>query len=132
MSYTRRPGSGRARQNTIDRRLPHHKKCTANCFIRGHPAQVAPSLGAPVSSRNIKRRPPLRLLPSTSTNRRLRLEWCHARGNWTAVEWNPVVFSDDPDSISSVITIMFVCGDPVVNISILPLLYSDTPLPQLV
>ncbi|GFV14003.1 transposable element Tcb2 transposase [Trichonephila clavipes] len=24
-----------------------------------------------------------------------------------------------------------VCGDPVVNASILPLLYSDTPLPQL-
>ncbi|GFV21022.1 uncharacterized protein TNCV_2280651 [Trichonephila clavipes] len=29
-------------------------------------------------------------------------------------------------------TIVFVCGDPVVNASILPLLYSDTPLPQLV
>ncbi|GFU01330.1 transposable element Tcb1 transposase [Trichonephila clavipes] len=29
-------------------------------------------------------------------------------------------------------TIVFVCGDPVVNASILPLLYSDTPLSQLV
>ncbi|GFV46400.1 transposable element Tcb1 transposase [Trichonephila clavipes] len=29
-------------------------------------------------------------------------------------------------------TIAFVCGDPVVNAPILPLLYSDTPLPQLV
>ncbi|GFW88640.1 transposable element Tcb1 transposase [Trichonephila clavipes] len=27
---------------------------------------------------------------------------------------------------------MFVCGDPVVNAPILSLLYSDTPLPQLV
>ncbi|GFX35756.1 hypothetical protein TNCV_745491 [Trichonephila clavipes] len=29
-------------------------------------------------------------------------------------------------------TIVFVCGDPMVNDLILPLLYSDTPLPQLV
>ncbi|GFX68240.1 transposable element Tcb1 transposase [Trichonephila clavipes] len=28
-------------------------------------------------------------------------------------------------------TIVFVCGDPVVNASILPLLYSDIPLPQM-
>ncbi|GFX86438.1 transposable element Tcb2 transposase [Trichonephila clavipes] len=29
-----------------------------------------------------------------STHRRLRLEWYRARGNWTAAEWNQVVFSD--------------------------------------
>ncbi|GFU19745.1 transposable element Tcb2 transposase [Trichonephila clavipes] len=29
-------------------------------------------------------------------------------------------------------TIVFVCGDPVVNASILPLLYSDTPISHLV
>ncbi|GFX85604.1 transposable element Tcb2 transposase [Trichonephila clavipes] len=65
-------------------------------------AQVAPSLWAPVSSRTIRRRLaeehlvswcPLHVLPLTPTHRRLRLEWCHARGNWTAVEWNQVVFS---------------------------------------
>ncbi|GFT84252.1 integrase catalytic domain-containing protein [Trichonephila clavipes] len=38
----------------------------------------------------------------------------------------------NPDSISAVMTIWFVSGDPVVNASILPLLYSNTPLPQLV
>ncbi|GFY08075.1 hypothetical protein TNCV_1354911 [Trichonephila clavipes] len=37
----------------------------------------------------------------------------------------------NPDSISAVKPIVFVCGDPVVNASILSLLYSDTPLPQL-
>ncbi|GFV03204.1 hypothetical protein TNCV_4018011 [Trichonephila clavipes] len=37
-----------------------------------------------------------------------------------------------PESISAVITIVFVCGDPVENASILSLLYSYTPLPQLV
>ncbi|GFT85146.1 HTH_Tnp_Tc3_2 domain-containing protein [Trichonephila clavipes] len=56
--------------------------------------------------------------------------WCHARGNWTTAKWNRVVFSDaNPDSISTVMTIVFVSEDPVVNVSILPLLYSDTPLP---
>ncbi|KFM75597.1 Transposable element Tcb2 transposase, partial [Stegodyphus mimosarum] len=29
------------------------------------------------------------------THRRLRLEWCRVRGNWTAAEWNQVVFSDE-------------------------------------
>ncbi|GFX13069.1 transposable element Tcb2 transposase [Trichonephila clavipes] len=50
-------------------------------------AQVAPSLGAPVSSQTIRRRlaeghlgsrHPLCVLPLTLTHRRLRLEWCHA------------------------------------------------------
>ncbi|GFT63472.1 transposable element Tcb2 transposase [Trichonephila clavipes] len=31
----------------------------------------------------------------TPTRRRLPLEWCHVRGNWTAAEWNHVVFSDE-------------------------------------
>ncbi|PRD23420.1 UNVERIFIED_CONTAM: Transposable element Tcb2 transposase [Trichonephila clavipes] len=40
-------------------------------------------------------RRPLRVLPLTPTYRRLLLEWCRARGNWTAVEWNQFVFSDE-------------------------------------
>ncbi|GFW33857.1 transposable element Tcb2 transposase [Trichonephila clavipes] len=35
------------------------------------------------------------MLPLTPTHRRLRLEWCRARGNWNAAEWNQVVFSDE-------------------------------------
>ncbi|GFW14931.1 transposable element Tcb2 transposase [Trichonephila clavipes] len=59
---------------------------------------------APVSSRTIRRcraeghlesRHPLRVLLLTPTHRRLRLEWNRARGNWTAVEWNQVVLSDE-------------------------------------
>ncbi|GFW53465.1 transposable element Tcb2 transposase [Trichonephila clavipes] len=38
----------------------------------------------------------------------------------------------NPAESSAVMTIVFVCGDPVVNASILLLLYSDTQLPQLV
>ncbi|GFT19042.1 transposable element Tcb2 transposase [Trichonephila clavipes] len=67
-------------------------------------AQVEPSLGAPVSSRSIRRllaeehlgsRRPLLALPLTPTHRRLRLEWCRAQGNWTAAELNQIVFSDE-------------------------------------
>ncbi|GFV81791.1 transposable element Tcb2 transposase [Trichonephila clavipes] len=35
------------------------------------------------------------MLPLTSYHRRLRLEWCHAGGNWTETEWNQIVFSDE-------------------------------------
>ncbi|GFU71813.1 transposable element Tcb2 transposase [Trichonephila clavipes] len=31
----------------------------------------------------------------TPTHRNLCLEWCHARGNWTATEWNQVAFNDE-------------------------------------
>ncbi|GFV56024.1 transposable element Tcb2 transposase [Trichonephila clavipes] len=100
----------RFRTPSIDqssRRPPHSKKytCTANCFIGRHPGAGSTFiLGDPVSSRTIRRhlaeghlgsRRPLRVLPLTPTDRRLRLEWCRARGNWTAAEWNQVVFSDE-------------------------------------
>ncbi|GFX28421.1 transposable element Tcb2 transposase [Trichonephila clavipes] len=74
--------------------------------IQAH-TQVAFSHGVPVSSRTLRRRlaerhlgsrHPLRVLPLTPTHRRLCLdclEWYHARENWTAVEWNQVVFSDE-------------------------------------
>ncbi|GFS98221.1 transposable element Tcb2 transposase [Trichonephila clavipes] len=88
------------------RRPSHRTKCTftANCFIGAIRAQVAPSLGALVSSRTIRKclaeghlgsRRPLCVLPVTPTHRRLRLKWCHARGNWTAAEWNRIVFNDE-------------------------------------
>ncbi|GFV86189.1 transposable element Tcb2 transposase [Trichonephila clavipes] len=87
MSFTRKTDSGCPRQTS--RPEDHHI--------------IAPSLGAPVSSRTVRRclaeghlesLRPLRVLPLTPTHRRLRLEWCHARGNWTAVEWNQVFCSD--------------------------------------
>ncbi|GFX18285.1 HTH_Tnp_Tc3_2 domain-containing protein [Trichonephila clavipes] len=143
MSFTRRPSSGRSRQTSRQAdhyivRNAHVQPTVSSAAIQ---AQVASSLGPPVSSRTIGRclaeghlgsRCPLRVLPSKPTHRRLRLEWCCSRGNWTAAEWNQVVLATSPNSISAVITIVFVCGDPVVNASILPLLYSDTPLLQLV
>ncbi|GFW68520.1 transposable element Tcb2 transposase [Trichonephila clavipes] len=35
------------------------------------------------------------MFPLTPTDRRPHLEWCHTQGNWTAVEWNQVFFSDE-------------------------------------
>ncbi|GFU05064.1 transposable element Tcb2 transposase [Trichonephila clavipes] len=106
MSFKRRLGSGCPRQTS--RREDHHILRSA----RVHPtaslatiqAQVAPSLGVPVSSRIIRRcladghlesRRPLHVLPLMPTHRRLHLVWCRARGNWTTAELNKVVFSDE-------------------------------------
>ncbi|GFW42835.1 transposable element Tcb2 transposase [Trichonephila clavipes] len=89
------------------RRPPHRKKCTCTAptaSMTAIVAQVEPLLGAPVSSRTIRRhmaeghlgsQRPLRGLPLTLTVRLLCLEWCRARGNWIIAGWNQVVFSDD-------------------------------------
>ncbi|GFW56662.1 transposable element Tcb2 transposase [Trichonephila clavipes] len=66
-------------------------------------AEIETSLGAPVSSRTIRKRlaeghlrsHPLRVLPLMPTHRHLRLEWCHAGGTSTAAERNQVVFNDE-------------------------------------
>ncbi|GFX66171.1 transposable element Tcb2 transposase [Trichonephila clavipes] len=102
-------------------------------------AQVAPSLGAPVPSQDIRMRlaeghlglrHPLRVL--TPTHRHLRLEWCRARGNWIAAKWNQIVFSDESRFNLSSNDNRVRVWRTLVNTSILPLLYSDTSLPQLV
>ncbi|GFY02233.1 transposable element Tcb2 transposase [Trichonephila clavipes] len=107
MSFTR-PGSGHPRQTSHreDRHFARNARVQATASSGAIQAQVAPSLGVPVSSRTIRRRLAkghlgsrclLRVLPLTLTHRRLRLEWCHVRGNCIvcAAEWNQVVFSDE-------------------------------------
>ncbi|GFV22622.1 transposable element Tcb1 transposase [Trichonephila clavipes] len=44
---------------------------------------------------HLRSRGPLRVLLLTSNHRCLRLEGCRVRRNWTAAEWNQVVFSDE-------------------------------------
>ncbi|GFV16441.1 uncharacterized protein TNCV_1525871 [Trichonephila clavipes] len=94
------------------------KKCTrtANCFIGRHPGTGSTFSRCPcVFSKHTKglaegyfgQRRPLCVLPLTPTHRRLRLEWCRARGNWSAAEWNQVVISDESDSISAVMKIVY-------------------------
>ncbi|GFW79353.1 uncharacterized protein TNCV_2477601 [Trichonephila clavipes] len=72
------------------------------------------------------------ILPSTPTRQCLHLEWCRARGNWTAAEWNQVVFSDESRFNLSSDDNRFRVWRPRGERLNLPLLYSDTPLPQLV
>ncbi|GFW93250.1 transposable element Tcb2 transposase [Trichonephila clavipes] len=80
MSFTRRPGSGLPRQTS--RRENRHIERNA---------RVQPT----ASSAAIQAQRPLHVLPLTPTHRRLRLEWCRTRGNWTAAEFNQVVFRDE-------------------------------------
>ncbi|GFY20199.1 transposable element Tcb2 transposase [Trichonephila clavipes] len=67
-------------------------------------AQVALSLGTPVSSRTIRKRlakghlglpHPLRVLILTPHPSTPPFGGCHARGNWTAVEWNQFVYIEE-------------------------------------
>ncbi|GFX99268.1 transposable element Tcb2 transposase [Trichonephila clavipes] len=97
ISFTRRPGSGCPRP-TSRREVRHvvrNARVQPTASSAAIQAQVAPSLGAPVSSRAIRRRlaeeylgswRPLCGIPLTPTHRRLHLEWWLTRGNWTAVE----------------------------------------------
>ncbi|GFW56372.1 transposable element Tcb2 transposase [Trichonephila clavipes] len=106
MSFTRRSGSGRPRQTS--RREDYHIVRNARVLPTASPAaiqaQVAPSLGTPVSSRTIRRRlaaghlgswHPLCVLPLTPTHRRLRLEWFPRMRKLDCSGGNHVVFSDE-------------------------------------
>ncbi|GFX42444.1 transposable element Tcb2 transposase [Trichonephila clavipes] len=106
MSFTRRPGSGHPRKTSSreDHHIVRNARVQPTASSAAIQAQVAPTLEVPVPFRTIRRRLaevhlgsrcPLRVLPLTPTHRRLRWEWCHTRGNWTAEEWNQVVFSDE-------------------------------------
>ncbi|GFW80524.1 uncharacterized protein TNCV_2416261 [Trichonephila clavipes] len=92
------------------RRSPHGKKCThtANCFIGRHPGTSSNFNRGTVFSRTILRRTAEGHLGSRC----------------------PLRPSIDASVCSG--AIVFVCGDLMVNALILPLHYSDTPLPQFV
>ncbi|GFX26547.1 transposable element Tcb2 transposase [Trichonephila clavipes] len=87
MSFTRRPGSGCPQQTNRleDLHIVRNARVQQTASSAAIQAQVAPSLGDPVSSRIVQRRlseghlgsrHPLPVLPLTPTHRRLRLEWC--------------------------------------------------------
>ncbi|GFU43206.1 transposable element Tcb2 transposase [Trichonephila clavipes] len=125
MSFTQIPGSRRPRQtiHREDRHIVRNARVHPTASSAAIQAQVAPSIGVSVSSRTVPR-----CLAEGQLGLwcpiRLRLEWCRARENWTAADWNQFIFSDararaNPDLISAVMTIVFVCGDPEGNDSIL-------------
>ncbi|GFT82615.1 HTH_Tnp_Tc3_2 domain-containing protein [Trichonephila clavipes] len=102
MSFIRRPVSGCPRQTSCpeDHHIVRNAREQPTVSSAAIQVQVAPSLGASVSSRAMRRRlaeghlgsrRSLCMLPLTPTHRRLGFEWCRARGNWTAAEWNQIV-----------------------------------------
>ncbi|GFY36133.1 transposable element Tcb2 transposase [Trichonephila clavipes] len=106
MSFTQRPGTRHLRQTSHreDRHIVRNARVQPTASPAAIPVQVVPSLRTPVSSRIIRGRLaeghfglwcPLSVLPRTPTQRRLRLEWCRARGNWATAEWNQIAFSDE-------------------------------------
>ncbi|GFV37026.1 HTH_Tnp_Tc3_2 domain-containing protein [Trichonephila clavipes] len=85
MSFTQRPGSGCPRQTSRreDRHIIRNSRVLPNASSVAIRAHIAPSLGAPVSSRTIRRRlaerhlgswHPLRALQLTHIHRRLHLQ----------------------------------------------------------
>ncbi|GFU85571.1 transposable element Tcb2 transposase [Trichonephila clavipes] len=96
-------GCPRQTRRREDRHIVRNARVQPSASSVAIQAQVAPSLEVPVSSRTIQRNlveghlrslHPLLVMPFTSTYRRICLECCRARGNWTVEEWNQVVFSD--------------------------------------
>ncbi|GFV91207.1 uncharacterized protein TNCV_897281 [Trichonephila clavipes] len=86
------------------KRPSHHttRMYRVNCLIGRYLDSSSTFTAGPVSSQNITRcmveqhlvsRRPLRVLPMTPTHRHFRFEWCCARWNRTATEWNHVVLS---------------------------------------
>ncbi|GFV27075.1 transposable element Tcb2 transposase [Trichonephila clavipes] len=83
MSFTPTPSSGRSRQTS-------HRE---DCHIHLHYGLVSSrTIRRRLAEGHLESRCPLRVLPLTPTHRR---ECCRARGNWTAVEWDQVDFSDE-------------------------------------
>ncbi|GFU08417.1 transposable element Tcb2 transposase [Trichonephila clavipes] len=86
MSFTRRPGSGCPRKTSRqeDRHIVRNARVHPTASSAAIQPQVAPSLGAPVSSRTIRRHfaeghlgsiRPLRVQPLTPTHRRIRFDY---------------------------------------------------------
>ncbi|GFV48014.1 HTH_Tnp_Tc3_2 domain-containing protein [Trichonephila clavipes] len=126
------------------RRPPHRKNYTRKdkCFNGHHPGTGSTFTMGPCVFLTIRRRlieghlgsrRPLRVLLSTPPPINASV-FSGATHEETGLQRNGTQSSlaTNPDSISALITIVFVCENPVVNASILPLLYSDTTLPQLV
>ncbi|GFT38752.1 uncharacterized protein TNCV_1499281 [Trichonephila clavipes] len=143
MSFTRRPNSRCPLQTNCQEkrhivRKAHVQSTASSAAIQ---AQVSFSLGTSVSSRTIQTRlaeghmgswHPLPVLPLTPPIDAS--VWSGAANEETGLQRNGTKRSleTNPDSFSAVMTIVLVCGNLVVNASILPLLNIDTPHPQLV
>ncbi|GFX40106.1 transposable element Tcb2 transposase [Trichonephila clavipes] len=139
MSFTERPNSERPRQTSRreDRHIIRNVHVQPTVSSVAIQAQVAPSLEAPVSYRTKRKRLAerylgyryqLRALHLTPIHLHLYLEWCHARGNWTAAESNQIVLSDE--SRFNLRAGVMVCGDIAYNTRSPPVLIRSTMTAQ--
>ncbi|GFV01443.1 uncharacterized protein TNCV_2960371 [Trichonephila clavipes] len=123
----------------LSRRPPYRKKCVliANCFIGRHPSTGRTFIRDPCVFSNHTKAPCSRTLGIAAPITCAALD-AHPLSGATREKTglqrsgNRSSLATNPGSISAVMTIVFLCGDPVVNASVLPLLYSNLPFPQLV
>ncbi|GFX13141.1 uncharacterized protein TNCV_2989051 [Trichonephila clavipes] len=117
MSFTQRPGSGRLRQTSRreDRHIVTNARPYEGVWLKDIWDRGAHYVCCPLRS------------PIDAS------VWSGAAHEKTGLQRNGTRSSlvTNPDSISAMMTIVLVCGDPVLNASIAPFLYSETPLPQL-
>ncbi|GFX69887.1 transposable element Tcb1 transposase [Trichonephila clavipes] len=108
-----------------------HEDQTQDALDRPVVEKTAASIRRRLNEGHLGSRRPLRVLPLTPPI--YASIWSVATHEESGLQENGTRLSlaTNPDSNSAVMTIVFVCGDPVVNASILPFLYSNTPLPQL-
>ncbi|GFU97951.1 uncharacterized protein TNCV_2435151 [Trichonephila clavipes] len=75
-------------QDALDRPVVDKTTTSGPCVFSNHTK-------APGGRTHLRSQRPLRVLCLTPTYRSFRLEWCHARGNWTAADWKQVVLGDE-------------------------------------
>ncbi|GFY01750.1 uncharacterized protein TNCV_1467421 [Trichonephila clavipes] len=140
MSLTRIPGSGCPRRTSRreDRHIVRNARLQTTASSAATQTQVTPSQGLlcllePYEGAWLKdiwdrgthyvccpSRPPIDAsVLSGVVHEETELQWNRTRSS----------LATNSDSVTAVMRIAFVCGDPVVNASILPLLYRDTPAP---
>jgi transposase len=102
-SYTRRVGSGRVRKTSRRDDNVIRRAAVLNPFVTS--AEIAASLPVLVSARTIRRRLlvdfklprriPARKPLLNATQRKKRVQFCNKYKNWTAADWEKVLFSDE-------------------------------------
>ncbi|GFT81172.1 uncharacterized protein TNCV_3882761 [Trichonephila clavipes] len=118
---------------------PHRKKCTrtVNCFIDRQPGTGSAFIRSPCVFSNHAKSSGCRTFGIAGPITCAALDSHHRLGGAAheeiGLQQNGTMSSlaTNLDSILAMMTIGFVCGDPVVNASILILFCSGTPLPRL-
>ncbi|GFV95556.1 transposable element Tcb1 transposase [Trichonephila clavipes] len=111
-----RPRNTNDREDRAIRRVATSAPTTSLASIQRH----LPPSRHPVPSRETTRRRltevglrsrrPLRRLPLTPHHRQCRLDFCRPRATWSVTDWRRVIFSDESDSVSVLMTTAHVSG----------------------